>query len=93
DEQMANMDHSKMSHDHGTKSSAVTGLKLDADITVNGKKTVLKLVEDTKTKGKYSAAFTPMSEGFPTVHIVGKIKNTPVEVSFHPEKIVKPVKK
>lgn len=107
-EQMANMDHSKMSgsnttksgtskktamsHDHGTKSIGVTGLKLDADITINGKKTMLKLVEDKKTKGKYSATFTPLSEGFSTVHIVGKIKNTPIEVSFHPEKVEKSIK-
>ncbi|TBR10739.1 MAG: hypothetical protein EPO62_02885 [Candidatus Nitrosotenuis sp.] len=116
DEQMANMDHSKMSGSSttkastakkpttasqgmstmanpGTKATGMTGLKLDTDITVNGKKTMLKLVEDKKTKGKYSAAFTPMDEGYPTIHIAGKIKNTPVEISFHPEKIEKSVKK
>lgn len=91
-------DHKKItkSHDHKKKkttSSGITGLKLDADITVNGKKTMLKLIEDKKTKGRYYAAFTPMSEGFPTVHVVGKIKNTPVEVSFHPEKVEKSAKK
>jgi len=89
----ASHDMSTMSHDHGTKSTGVTGLKLDADITLNGKKTMLKLVEDKTTKGKYSAAFTPVSEGFPTVHVVGKIKNTPIEVSFHPEKVEKSTKK
>jgi hypothetical protein len=112
DEQMANMDHGKMSgsgtaknsstasngmgtmsNGAKTKATGITGLKLDADITVNGKKTALKLVEDKKIKGKYSAVFTPMGEGLPIVHIVGKIKNTPVDVSFHPDKIVKPVKK
>ncbi|TBR22446.1 MAG: hypothetical protein EPO63_07300 [Candidatus Nitrosotenuis sp.] len=91
-EQMANMDHSKMSGS-GTAKTGITGLKLNADITIDGKKTMLKLVEDKKTKGKYSAAFTPKGDGYPTIHIVGKIKNTPVEVSFHPEKIEKPTKK
>lgn len=84
------------SHDHKKKkttSSGIAGLKLDADITVNGKKTMLKFVEDKKTKGRYYAVFTPMSEGFPTVHVVGKIKNTPVEVSFHPDKVEKSAKK
>ncbi len=66
---------STTSHGSGAKATGVTGLKLDADITINGKKTMLKLVEDKKIKGKYSAPFTPMSEGFSTVHIVGKIKN------------------
>jgi hypothetical protein len=90
-----------MSHDIGTmlhdsgamKTTGVTGLTLDADVTINGKKTMLKLVEDKKTKGRYSAAFTPIREGFPTVHVVGKIKNTPIEVSFHPEKVEKSIKK
>ncbi len=82
-----------LSHDHGTKTTGIAGLKLDADITINGKKTMLKLVEDKKTKGKYFATFTPPREGFLTVHIVGKIKNTPIEVSLHPEKVEKPTKK
>lgn len=77
---------------HETKSTGITGLKLDADITINGKNITLKLIENKKTKGKYSAAFTPMGEGSPIVHVVGKIKNTPIEVSFHPEKVEKSTK-
>lgn len=82
-------------HKHDTKTTkkatGVTGLSktLEADVTLNGKKTFLKLVEDMKNKGTYYGAYTPDSEGFPTVHVVGKIKNTPVEITFHPEKVVK----
>ena len=42
---------STMSHDVVTKkitTNGITGLKLDADISINGKKTMLKLVEDKK---------------------------------------------
>lgn len=74
-----------------TKVTGITGLSktLEADVTLNGKKTFLKLVEDKKNKGTYYGAFIPDSEGFPTVHVVGKIKNTPIEITFHPEKVVK----
>ena len=50
---------------------------------------MLKLVEDKKIKGKYPASFTPKLDGLPIVHVVGKIKDIQVEVSFHPEKIEK----
>ncbi|MEW6043663.1 MAG: hypothetical protein AB1608_05325 [Thermoproteota archaeon] len=84
-------------HKHDTKKTTkkptgVTGLSktLEADVTLNGKKTFLKLVEDKKNKGTYYGAYTPDSEGFPTVHVVGKIKNTPVEITLYPEKVIKP---
>ena len=82
--------NNEKSHTHSTKKSAgVSGLDktLEADVTLNGKKTFLKLIEDKKKKGTYYGQFTPDSEGFPTVHVVGKIKNTPVEITFHPEKV------
>ncbi len=60
---------------------------LEADVTLNGVKTMLPLTEDTKNKGRYYSKYTPDSAGFPTIHIVGKIKNTPIEVTFHPEKV------
>lgn len=84
----------KHKHDTGKttkKAIGITGLSktLEVDVTLNGKKTFLKLVEDKEDKGTYYGAYTPDSEGFPTVHVVGKIKNTPVEITFHPEKVVK----
>jgi hypothetical protein len=84
-------------HKHDTKTTkkstkkvvGVTGLSktLEADVTLNGKKTFLKLVEDKQHKGTYHGDYTPASVGYPTVHIVGKIKNTQIEVTFHPEKV------
>ncbi len=83
-------------HKHDTKtkkitkkSVGVTGLSktLEADVTLNGKKIFLKLVEDKQHKGTYHGDYTPNSVGHPTVHVVGKIKNTPVEITFHPEKV------
>jgi fructose-specific component phosphotransferase system IIB-like protein len=74
-----------------SNSKGVTGLgkTLEADVTLNGKKTFLNLVEDTKKKGTYYGDFTPPAGGFPTVHVVGKINGTPAELTFHPEKVVK----
>jgi hypothetical protein len=83
-------------HKHDTKttkstkkSAGMTGLSktLEADVTLNGKKSFLKLVEDKQHKGTYHGTYTPNSVGYPTVHVVGKIKNTPVEITFHPEKV------
>ena len=82
--------HNEKSHTHSAKkSSGISGLSktLEADVTLNGKKTFLKLTEDKKNKGTYYGQFTPDSEGHPTVHVVGKIKKTPVELTFHPEKV------
>jgi hypothetical protein len=83
-------------HKHNAKkttkpATGISGLSkmLEVDVTLNGKKTFLKLIEDKKNKGTYYGTYTPDSEGFPTVHIVGKIKNTPIETTFHPEKVVK----
>jgi hypothetical protein len=72
-----------------TKKMGVSGLSktLEADITLNGKKTFLKLTEDKQKKGTYYGSYTPTSVGHPTVHLVGKIKSTPIELSFHPEKV------
>ena len=81
-------------HSHGKKAIGISGLSktLEIDVTLNGKKTFLKLVEDKKNKGTYHGIFTPNAEGQPLVHVVGKIKKTPVEVTFHPEKVDPPKK-
>lgn len=81
-------------HSPGKKAVGISGLSktLEVDVTLNGKKTFLKLVEDKKNKGTYHGAFTPDAEGQPLVHVVGKIKKIPVEITFHPEK-VEPSKK
>lgn len=83
----------KSEHKHDSakskKSTGISGLSktLEADITLNGKKTFLNIIEDKNKKGTYYGDYTPTSAGYPTIHIVGKIKNTPVELSFHPEKV------
>lgn len=79
--------------DKKTKSKStktgVGGLEksLQVDITLNDKKTVLTVKEDKKNPGKYTAEYTPESEGHPTVHIYAKIKGKEIEGSFHPEKV------
>ncbi|WP_268542966.1 hypothetical protein [Candidatus Nitrosotenuis cloacae] len=82
---------SKPSTKSATTKSGVSGLakSIDADITLNGKKTFLKLSEDPKNKGVYYGKYTPKSEGHPTVHISGKINGNLVEMTFHPEKVIK----
>ncbi|HEY8109673.1 MAG TPA: hypothetical protein VIG05_02255 [Candidatus Nitrosotenuis sp.] len=81
-------------HSHEKKPVGISGLSktLEVDVTLDGKKTFLKLVEDKKNKGTYHGAFTPNAEGQPLVHVVGKIKKTPVEITFHPEKVEPPKK-
>ena len=80
---------------HATKAVGISGLSktLEVDVTLHGKKTFLKLVEDKKNKGTYHGAFTPNAEGQPLVHVVGKIKKTPIEMTFHPEKVELAAKK
>ena len=67
----------------------ISGLSkvIEADVTMNGKKTFLKLVESRTNKGTYYGLYTPDGTGYPLVHVVGKIKNTPFEITFHPEKV------
>jgi hypothetical protein len=75
--------------DHAKKATGVSGLSktIEIDVILNGKKTFLKLVEDKKNRGTYHGTFTPNAEGHPLVHVVGKIKKTPIELTFHPEKV------
>jgi hypothetical protein len=67
----------------------LTGLadKLEADVTLNGKKTFLTLVEDSKFPGVYHGEYTPADTGSPNVHLVGTIKSNSFELTFHPEKV------
>ena len=67
----------------------LTGLsdKLEADITLNGKKTFLTMIEDPKFPGVYHGEYTPSETGSPNVHLVGTIKNSQFELTFHPEKV------
>ena len=68
--------------------SAVTGLseKLDAVVSLNGKKTNLVLTESSKD-GVYHADYTPADAGFPSVNLVGEIGHQEFEITFHPEKV------
>jgi hypothetical protein len=79
----------KAKHTHDHKSSGIKGLakSLELDITLNDKKTALKVVEDKKQPGRYTAKYTPDAEGHPTVHIYAKIKTSEIEGTFHPEKV------
>jgi hypothetical protein len=74
---------------HSHKAAGVKGLakSLEIDITLNDEKTTLKVVEDKKQSGRYTAKYTPDAEGHPTVHIYAKIKTSEIEGSFHPEKV------
>lgn len=83
-----NTTKAKITHEHktGVKGLAKT---LEADVTLNGKKTSLALKENSKKPGIYTGKYTPDSEGHPTVHIYGKIKNKIIEGTFHPEKVEK----
>lgn len=60
---------------------------VEVDVTLNGQKTFLTLVEDPKNKGVYHGEYTPSESGHPTVHIAGKIKGVDIEATFHPEKV------
>lgn len=93
-EEHAHDEKTTATHSHGAKATGISGLgkTLQVDVTLNGKKTFLKLVEDKKTKGTYHGEFTPDAKGQPLVHIVGKILKTPVEITFHPEKVEAPKK-
>ena len=78
----------KTTHEH---KAGVKGLAkiLEVDVTLNDKKTTLVLKENAKKPGIYTGKYTPESEGHPTVHIYGKIKNKAIEGTFHPEKVEK----
>ena len=68
--------------------SPVSGLsdKLEAVVTLNGKKTDLVLVESTKA-GVYHSDYNPVDAGFPSVNLVGEIGHEEFEITFHPEKV------
>lgn len=67
----------------------ISGLSkiLEVDVTLNGKKMFLNLVEDKKNLGTYLGAYTPESDGYPIVHLYGKLDSKDMEITFHPEKI------
>lgn len=67
----------------------ISGLEdvLEVDVTLNGKKTFLKLVEDKSRRGTYLGAYTPEKDGYPIVHLYGKLDNKDIEITFHPEKV------
>lgn len=86
----------KNHHDDSKKKSkskmitnGISGLSktVEVDVTLNGQKTFLTLVEDPKNKGVYHGEYTPNASGHTTVHIAGKIKGVDIEATFHPEKV------
>lgn len=96
------MDHGADSHDssNNTKShtvnhkshkleNGISGLakKFEVDITLNDKKTHLKLFEFKSKPGFYISPYIPYEEGHPAVHLFGKIHNDEIEITFHPEKV------
>lgn len=86
-------DHSSMdekAHAHKEmKKDGISGLRktLEADVTLDGKKTFLKLLESKTRHGYYYGTYVPGVDGYPTAHVVGKIHDTPIEITFHPEKV------
>ncbi|NDF27716.1 MAG: hypothetical protein EB153_09260, partial [Nitrosopumilaceae archaeon] len=82
-------DHDK--HDEEKLANGVTGLAKDlqVDVTLNGKKTMLTMTEDSTNPGRYLGSYTPNSAGYPTVHVFVTINGKTVEGSFHPEQVEK----
>ncbi|NDF48228.1 MAG: hypothetical protein EB158_08685 [Nitrosopumilaceae archaeon] len=78
-------------HDEEKLANGVTGLAKDlqVDITLNGKKSMLNMTEDSTNPGRYLGNYTPDSAGYPTVHIFVTINGKTVEGSFHPEEVKK----
>lgn len=37
--------------------------------------------------GRYYGAYVPLKAGSPVVHVFGKIDNTDIETTLHPEKV------
>ena len=68
--------------------SPVSGLseKLEAVLTLNGKKTNLELMETSKG-GVYHADYIPADAGFPSINLSGEIGHEEFEITFHPEKV------
>lgn len=83
--------HDHKEHDHEEKKLAkgTSGLAkiLQVDITLNGKKTMLNMTEDSSKPGRYTGNYTPDSAGYPTVHLFATINGKAVEGSFHPEQV------
>lgn len=79
----------EMEHEeHLEDGTGVSGLsdKLEATVSMEGKKTELLLVEQSKP-GVYHADYVPADVGFPSVNLVGEIEQTVFERTFHPEKV------
>lgn len=74
--------------EHLESGTGVTGLsdKLEAVISLDGKKVELILVEQPKA-GVYHAEYTPSKVGSPSVNLVGEIGHSEFEITFHPEKV------
>jgi hypothetical protein len=76
-------------HESKTVLEGITGLRksMEADVTLNAKKSFLKLIESKVKPGVYYGIYTPDSSGFPLVHLVGDVRGTQFEITFHPEKV------
>lgn len=74
-----------------SKNNIVSGLakSLEANITLHGKKTLLKFVEDKKRPGTYYSVYAPEKEGYPTVQVYLKTGKIEGEATYHPEKVKK----
>lgn len=85
--EMDDSSHNKM--DHSEHIGGISGLadSLDVSITLNGKKTILDMVEDEHMAGLYHGKFTPQEAGHPTVSFFAEIDGAPIETTLHPEKV------
>lgn len=64
------------------------GNNLEVDVTLNGRKSFLTMVENKDKPGTYLGTYQPDKEGYPIVHLYGKLDKKDVEITFHPEKIL-----
>lgn len=85
--EMDDSSHNKM--DHSEHIGGISGLadSLDVSITLNGKKTILDMVEDEHVAGLYYGKFTPQEAGHPIVSFFAEIDGAPIETTLHPEKV------
>jgi hypothetical protein len=85
--EMSDSSHNKA--DHSEHIEGISGLAdiLDVSITLNGKKTILDMVEDEHVTGLYHGKFTPQEAGHPTVSFFAEINGATIETTLHPEKV------
>ena len=82
-------DHMMSHEEHDTADGeGIDNLSNELSVEVIlGDKTISLNLEKTKFSGVYEAEFMPSMTGYPMVHVIGNIFQTPVDITFHPEAV------